>query len=59
MYTVYAMVRNEPLTLRSASVYVGPAWILLGVILMFAAMGLRFARGGEPLFGRPAPGSGR
>jgi serine/threonine-protein kinase len=59
MYTIYAMVKSEPLTLRSASLYAGPAWVLLGAVLVFAVIGLRFARGDEPLFGRPAPDSGR
>ncbi len=50
MYTIEAMVRSEPLTLRGANLYSGPSWILLGTVLVLAAIGLKFARGGSRFF---------
>ena len=51
MYTINALTMRMPLTLRHESLYAGPAWVTLGLVLAVAALGLWLARAGEPLFG--------
>ena len=54
MSIVSALTTLMPLTLRSTSLYAGTSWLTLGLLFAMAALGLWFARAGEPLFGPPA-----
>ena len=56
MYTINALTMRMPLTLRHESLYAGPAWVMLGLVLAVAAFGLWLARAGEPLFGAQTDG---
>ena len=48
MFTTNALARRTPLTLQSAALYPGPAWVMLGVIFAVAAAGFWMARRAEP-----------
>ena len=48
MFTTNALARRTPLTLQSAALYSGPAWVMLGVIFAVAAAGFWMARRAEP-----------
>ena len=48
MFTTNALARRTPLTLQSAALYAGPAWVMLGVIFAIAAAGFWMARRAEP-----------
>ena len=56
MYTINALTMRMPLTLRHESLYAGPAWVMLGLVLAVAALGLWLARAGEPLFSAQTDG---
>jgi serine/threonine-protein kinase len=47
MYTTNALAMRTPLTLKSAALYSGPAWVMLGVIFAIAAVGFWMARKSE------------
>ena len=47
MFTTNALAMRTPLTLRSAALYSGPAWVMLGVIFAIAAVGFWMARSVE------------
>jgi hypothetical protein len=47
MYTTNALSIRTPLTLNSAALYAGPAWVMLGVIFAIAATGFWMARRSE------------
>ncbi len=49
MFTTNALAMRTPLTLQSAALYAGPAWVMLGVIFAIAAVGFWMARRAEPL----------
>lgn len=51
MFTTNILTERMPLTLQSDSLYSGPAWLMLGLILGVAGLGLWMARGDEPVFG--------
>jgi hypothetical protein len=44
MFTTNALAMRTPLTLQSAALYSGPAWVMLGVIFAIAAVGFWMAR---------------
>jgi len=44
MYTVNALAVRTPLTLQSAALYSGPAWVMLGLIFAIAVLGFWMAR---------------
>ena len=48
MYTTNALTIRTPLTLQSAALYSGQAWVMLGVIFAIAAAGFWMARRAEP-----------
>jgi serine/threonine-protein kinase len=50
-FTANAIADRMPLTLNSASLYAGPAWLVIGLLFAVAALGLWMARGGERMFG--------
>jgi hypothetical protein len=54
-FTIQSLTLTTPLTLRSASLYAGPAWLMLGLVFAVAAVGLWLARSDEPLFSKPVP----
>jgi serine/threonine-protein kinase len=43
MFTTNALAMRTPLTLQSAALYAGPAWVMLGVIFAIAAAGFWMA----------------
>ena len=47
MYTTNALAMRTPLTLQSAALYSGPAWVMLGVIFAIATTGFWMARRAE------------
>jgi len=48
LYTTNALTIRTPLTLKSAALYSGQAWVMLGVIFTIAAVGFWMARRAEP-----------
>jgi hypothetical protein len=45
--TINQVTERMPLTLNGAALYSGPAWVLLGLIFLVAAVGFWMGRGGE------------
>jgi hypothetical protein len=52
MFTINSLTTRMPLTLRSASLYSGSAWITLALVFATATIGLWMARAGEPMFAK-------
>jgi serine/threonine-protein kinase len=59
-YFVNTLTNRIPLTLDGSRFYAGQGWIVLLALLVLAAIGLKWARAGEPMFGtRPGPAYNR
>jgi hypothetical protein len=53
MYAVRSLLNDVPLTLDVTRFYAGGGWFVLLSMLILAALGLWWARAGQPLFGVP------